>query len=344
MLTIAGGLMILAAGSIFTGCTKEGPQGTPGTNGTNGIDANATCLQCHNFSDTIVTKIFQYDASVHATGSTTFEGTRTACAPCHTSQGFVETAISETDTTTAAINDAAPINCRTCHQIHNSYTATDWSLRVTTPFHPKFDKTQTVDLAVNGGSSNLCGRCHQARAASPALTLPTSLTDSILIKSSRWGPHHGTQSLVLSGMGAFELSGSAYGTSPHKDATSCSTCHSGYTQGDLVGGHTLHMTNPEVGDNVAVCKKCHSSIGTSFDLNNDQTTILALVQQLRVKLAEDNMLDTTTDLLKANKKYAQKKLAAFWNYQFFVADRSNGVHNFAYTRDALNASIAVFGN
>lgn len=343
MLLVAAGFMISSASFIFTGCTKEGPQGvagTNGTNGTNGIDANATCLQCHNFSDTIVTKIFQYDASQHATGSTTFEGTRKECATCHTSQGFVEVAASGSDTTANIVNDAAPINCRTCHQIHNTFTNKDWALEITSAFHPRFDKTKTVDLAVNGGQSNLCGRCHQARAAKPALTNPAS-TDVLQISSSRWGPHHGTQSLILSGMGAYQLGSATYGTSPHKDRASCSTCHSGYPQGDLVGGHTLHMTNDEVGDNVNVCKTCHSSINNSFDLNGKQTEIENSMEELKVLLAAANMMDTTTFLLKPG-TYPQNKLAAFWNYQLILADRSNGVHNYAYTRDVLIASKAVF--
>jgi len=167
------GMLISATTIMFTSCTKEGPQGPAGPagkDGTNGQDANATCRQCHSFSDTIVAKIFQYDASQHATGSTTFEN-RNTCAPCHTSQGFQEVVATGADTTLVAVNDAAPINCRTCHNIHATYTSADWALKTTAPYKLKIDPTITMDFTADGGSANLCGRCHQPRKR--ALGLPT---------------------------------------------------------------------------------------------------------------------------------------------------------------------------
>ena len=181
LILLATGLMVSAASFIFTGCTKEGPAGATGANGTNGTngtngndgkDANATCTQCHNFGDTIVTKIFQYDASKHASGSTTLEGTRTACAPCHTHEGFLSVVATGADTSAAPVYDAAPINCRTCHMIHNSYTEADYAIRIKSAFQPLYDKTVTIDLAAAGGTANLCARCHQARKTSPWLNNP----------------------------------------------------------------------------------------------------------------------------------------------------------------------------
>ena len=345
-LFFAAGLMIAAAGLMFTSCTKEGPQGAQGpagkdgTNGTNGQDANSNCVQCHNWSDSLVTKIFQYDGSKHATGSTAFEATRKDCAPCHSSQGFADVLASGQDTTTVIYNDAAPINCRTCHNIHKTYSSADWALKTgtTAAWHPRYDNTVTIDLAFDGGSSNLCGRCHQARKTSPWLTNPTSTTDSLKPTSSRWGPHHGPQGLMLAGKGAFEMGSSAYGSTGHKDAASCSTCHQGYAQGDLVGGHTLYMTSAETGDNFNVCKKCHSS-ATSFDVGGKQTEIEGLYSTLRYKLAAAKMLDTTTMLLKVGKYYKQKQLAVYWNFCLVDADRSMGVHNYLYIHDMLQSGI-----
>ncbi|MEI7981877.1 MAG: hypothetical protein WCI71_09490 [Bacteroidota bacterium] len=346
----AAGMMVSVAALMFTSCTKEGPQGptgpkgNDGTNGTNGKDANATCTQCHNWSDSLVAKIFQYDASKHATGSTTFEGTRTACAPCHTSQGYLEVIESGSDTTLAPVFDGAPINCRTCHKIHQTYTTSDWALqpKATTAWHPKYDPTVTIDLAVDGGSSNLCGRCHQARKTSPWLTNPTSTTDSLKPTSSRWGPHHGTQGLILAGKGAFEVGAAAFGQTDHKGNASCGTCHQAPAQGDLVGGHTLWMANEAEGiENVAACKQCHSS-ATSFDVGGKQTEIEGMYETLKVKLAVANMLDTNSMLLKTGKKYAQKQLAVFWNFQMIYADRSMGVHNYLYVHDMLQSGIDYF--
>ncbi len=326
------------AGFFFTGCTKEGPAGA------NGKDANATCTQCHNFSDTIVTKIFQYDASQHATGSTVFEATRNTCAPCHSSQGFQECVITGADTTATGIADAAEINCRTCHKIHETYTNADWALKTTASYTLRIDHTITMDFTGAGGSANLCGRCHQARKTSPWLSNPTSDTDSLKPTSSRWGPHHGPQSNILGGKGAFEIGSVPFDDSPHRDLVACVSCHGASAEGDLVGGHTLWMANEEEGiDNVAGCQKsgCHPN-ATDFDIDGKQTEIEGLLNQLKVKLAEVKMLDTNTMLLKTGKFYSQKQLAVYWNFQLVEADRSMGVHNYKYTRDMLQSGINYF--
>ena len=345
---ISAGMMVSVAALLFTSCTKEGPQGPAGpagkdgTNGENGKDANSNCVQCHNWSDSLVTKIFQYDASQHATGSTTFEGTRKACAVCHTSQGYLENIVTNADTTAEAVYDAAPINCRTCHKIHKTYTNADWDLTITTGFQPMYDKTITIDLAAEGGSSNLCARCHQARKTSPWLTTRTSTTDSLKPTSNRWGPHHGTQGLILAGKGAFEIGAVPFGQTDHKSSLACSSCHQALAQGDLVGGHSLKMRNEEENiQNIAACKNCHSS-ATSFDVGGRQTEIAGMMQTLKVKLAVANMLDTNTMLLKTGKKYPQKQLAVFWNYLMIVEDRSLGVHNYMYTHDMLQSGLDYF--
>lgn len=326
----------IAMGHFLTSCTKEGPAGK---------DQNATCTQCHTFDDAIVAKIFQYDASQHATGSTLTEASRNACAPCHSSQGFEECLETGADTTATGITDAAPINCRTCHQIHKTYTASDWALMTTAPYTLKIDHSITVDLeggdGVLKGSSNLCGRCHQARPASPPVPDPTDNVDSIRITSSRWGPHHGPQSLILAAVGAMEMGSSPFGTSPHKNIAACMTCHGGNAQSDVVGGHSLWMTSSETGDNVAVCEgsNCHTNNPTSFDINGKQTEITNMFNQLKVQLATANMLDTNSMLLKVPKYYKMKQLAVFWNFQMVYADRSMGVHNYQYEHDMLQAGI-----
>jgi hypothetical protein len=341
-LLLATGLFVAVAGFIFSSCTKEGPQGAPGTNGKDGKDGLSaiTCQECHNFSDTIVAKIFQYDASRHATGSTLLEASNNQCAPCHSSQGFAEVLATGAFKTAAGITDAAPINCRTCHQIHKTYTNADWTLATTAPYRMRYDSTVTVNLAGSGGTANLCGRCHQARAANPPLTNPSSNTDSINITSTRWGPHHGPQSNVLSGRGAYN--DGAFRDSPHKDLIGCINCHGRNAQGNLVGGHTLIMTSSETGDNFAVClnSSCHPD-ATSFDVDGKQTEIQGLYQQLKVKLAAFNMLDTNQMLIN-KKKYAQADLAVFWNFMLVDADRSMGVHNYKYTYDLLQDGITHF--
>ena len=354
LLLVLSGIMVMAvSGLIFIGCTKEGPQGPAGPNGTNGKDANATCTNCHNFGDTVIVKIFQYDASKHASASTIIEAARSGCSGCHSHEGFLEK-LQTGSTVTQAYNDAAPINCRTCHLIHNTYSPTDWALRDIEPVHPYIDTTSSIDLTVTipggtDGTSNLCGKCHQARLASPWITNPKG-TDSVGVTSTRWGPHHGPQFLMLAGKGAFEMGASAFASTNHKGNVSCRNCHMGPAQGEAVGGHTLTLSSTETGDNVAVCRPCHTAIGTTFDLNGAQTTIEGKYQQLKVLLAQKKVLDTNTMLLKGPmsatkpKKFTQIQLAVYWNFCLVDADRSMGVHNFAYIRDMLDAGITYMNS
>jgi len=344
-------MVMAVSGLIFIGCTKEGPQGPAGANGSNGKDANATCTLCHTFSDTIVVKVFQYDASKHASASTIAEAARSGCSGCHSHEGFLEK-LQTGSTVTQAYADAAPINCRTCHLIHSTYTPADWTLRSVTPVHPYIDTTASIDLSVttNGivdGTSNLCGKCHQARPAVPPLTNPKG-TDTIAITSNRWGPHHGPQFLMLAAKGAYEMGTAAFRTSPHKDKATCHDCHLGTAQGNFVGGHTLTMSSLSTGDNVAVCKPCHASIGTTFDYNGVQTEITTKLNQLKVLLVQNNILDSVNMVLKgsisATKpfKRPQIQLAIYWNFSMVYADRSMGVHNHLYTLDMLTDGIQYF--
>ncbi len=353
MLVLSGIMVMAVSGLIFIGCTKEGPQGPAGANGTNGKDANATCTNCHNFSDTVIVKIFQYDASKHAAATTIAEAARGGCSGCHSHEGFLEK-LQTGSTVTQAYNDAAPINCRTCHTIHATYTPADWALRDVTPVHPYIDTTSSIDLTVQlaggtDGTSNLCGKCHQARKTSPWVTNPKG-TDSLSVTSNRWGPHHGPQFLMLAGKGAFEMGSSAFRSTNHKGNATCRNCHMGPAQGNMVGGHTWTMSSSSTGDNVAVCKPCHSAIGTTFDYNGAQTTINTKYKTLMTLLGNKNIIDTVASsstylLLKGvsaskPKKFTQIQLAVIWNFNMVAADRSMGIHNFAYFSDMLDAGIA----
>ncbi len=353
---VVTGLLLCLALSPLPSCTKEGPQGRPGADGTNGIDANSNCIQCHSWNDSLVTRIFQYNSSQHATGSATWVGPQRDCAPCHASQGFTECISTGQFVTSSPIYDAAPVNCRTCHKIHTTYSYLDWELRTISPFRARFDSTVTINLSTNGGSSNLCGRCHQATAPNPALINPTSTVDSVLITNNTWGPHRATQALLIAGKGAYEVGTVLFSQLfSHKDTTTCSTCHSAYGQGNLVGGHTWKMADynhtPAL-QNIVTCQQCHAS-AANFNIDGKQTEIMGLFQQLKVKLAAANILDTLSSspnymLLKGDisvtnpKFFIQKTLAVYWNFQLVYADRSNGVHNYPYTHDILQSGIEYF--
>ncbi len=344
----AAGMMISAASLMFTSCTKEGPQGPAGANGadgTNGQDANATCTQCHNFSELIVAKILQYDNSFHGTGLD-FERNAANCAPCHTSQGFQEVLETGLEDCADAIQNPAPPGCRTCHMIHDSYTTTDWDLRVTSAFTNRLGQPQDMAVEYEGAlypSGNLCARCHQARVASPPVTNPTSTTDSIVIASSnsRWGPHHGPQGLILAGLGGFET-GAKFTNSWHTGKTACVFCHGAEAFGAQAGGHTLNMTYDSHGtetDNVKGCNMTNCHVGlTTFDYGGKQTIIEGKTATLLAQLQAANVLNASALMVPGT--YCEKMMATVWNFNMVEADRSMGVHNYKYVDGMLDEGIA----
>ncbi len=343
----AAGLMIAAACLMFTSCTKEGPVGATGpagkdgTNGNNGKDANSNCVQCHNWSDSLVAMIWQYDASTHAAGASAFESAK-GCAACHTSQGFVETVVSGADTTLFNVLDPAPINCRTCHNVHKTYTTADWALKTTAPFNLRIDKTIAIDLQGGDGTSNLCGRCHQARKTSPWVTNPLG-TDSLKATSSRWGPHNGPQVLLFAGKGMFEF-GTAYGnTAGHRDDASCSSCHMAAAVGNLTGGHTWKIVDEAEGNNYSGCNAagCHKAAPvTKAWFEEKQAAMEVKWNALRDKLLAKGLIDAT-NAITYKVKHTQKEFAVVWNFRSYMTDRSKGIHNPRYISDMLDASIAI---
>ena len=327
----AAGMMIVVAGLMFS-CTKEGPQGPPGAagaDGTDGKDANATCTQCHNFSEEIVARIIQYNASGHGTGMT-FERNGKTCAPCHTSQGFKEVLASGADTTTASIQNPVGTGCRTCHMIHDTYTSTDWDLRTTAPIKLVING-ETVDL---GGSSNLCGKCHQSRKPNPYPELGKA---DVTITSGYWGPHYGSMAPLFASTGAMEIPGTMpYNvTSQHKDIP-CFTCHGGQAYGAQAGGHTFYMSYAYHGSdraNTAVCKDCHPDIGSDFDYRGVQSDIKEILTLLEDQLIADSLIDETFHVIPGT--YPVETAGIIMNYLLIHYDHSLGIHNSHYTEAVL---------
>lgn len=339
----AAGMMISAASLMFTSCTKEGPQGPAGADGKDGTDANATCTQCHNFSELIVAKIFQYEASQHATGSTTFEN-RTTCAPCHTSQGFQETYPTGASATAEAIQNAVRINCRTCHNIHDTYTAEDWTLRTTSAFTNRLGLEQ--DMTTEGGNAtgNLCARCHQSRAVTPAITDPTDDVTTLIPTSKRYGPHYGPQSLMLEGMGGFEIiAGATLPNSYHTGRATCLDCHGAAAVGNMTGGHTYWLDNEEEGENLSGCntEACHNGNVDALDYEGKQTIIADKEAQLLALMQAEGIMDADGYVI-PNVPYTQKVLAIVYNWKMVHGDRSEGIHNFKYAQAMLDDGIAYF--
>ena len=334
---------------MLTGCKGKdgeagaagpaGVAGVAGATGTAGADMNATCTECHDLSTDMYAKIVQWNASVHATGGN-FERNSTSCAPCHTHEGFTEVLSTGATSTVASIENPTPQNCRTCHNIHTNYDATDFALSTEAP----------VTLWLNGatvdfGKGNLCANCHQPRVPSP---MPVIGGADVDITSGYWGTHYGAQAAILGGTGGFEIAGSeTYTNSYHTTgvADGCIECHMAAPYGDQARGHTMNMTYDYHGSekaNTAGCETsgCHTGF-SDFDYNGYQTEIQGLLDELRDSLLANNIIDSS-DHIVPNVAYTANQAGAFINYYLILEDRSLGVHNTKYSRALLTNSIETF--
>lgn len=319
-----------------------GPTGSTGPTGATGQNGAEKCLECHSNSQLITAKMFQWEHSGHATGGN-YSRNATNCAICHTSQGFLERIATGADVTAAAIQDPLPQNCYTCHKIHQSYSQEDWALTQPDPV-TLWVGGQTVDF----GKGNLCISCHQSRVATPALPDPAT-GGTVTIASSRYGPHHGPQGVMLPGLNGYEVAGpEPYVNSAHTallgnaNKNACIVCHMGTAQGTESGGHTFRVISETGSINTAACVECHpvaNDLNTLVDAK--QAEIEALLAELKTKLVDRGLLNATSDLAIVPQDFEVHEAGALYNYKFVQEDNSRGVHNFKYAKALLVNSIAA---
>jgi hypothetical protein len=324
-----------------------GPAGPAGPAGKNGTDAAQTCTQCHAGNTVLFAKQLQYKNSQHGEGETFFE-TRASCAACHTHEGFIDRIATGAQTAAKDVAEPTPVNCRTCHKIHTTFTAADYGLTATKPVALWAAPGKTVDFGADVG--NLCAQCHQGRVISP---MPALGGPNVTVTSSRYGTHHGPVAEILGGVGLFEFKGPVTiptGAYVHGDKAynpaSCGACHMATVQGGAEGGgHTWRMEyelEGTVSENIAGCNQtgCHKTV-TKFDHNGVQTEIAGLLQELnnelfRIGIKRDN--DVNSYYAKAG-TYPGDVAAAQVNFQIISEDKSHGIHNPPYVRAVLKNTI-----
>ncbi len=175
--------LLVMTGMVMISC--EGPMGPTGPQGAQGPKGEpgttVACTECHN-PDVVEAKVVEYDHSVHFSGEAFEEGTRNACAPCHSDQGFRYVVTNNTpvtfvpdpanagkflnsysvDAITASL--PGPIGCMTCHSaLHSTYSGDDFSPLTTTAEVPMtmWGGSKSINFAKAKG--NLCTKCHQPR-------------------------------------------------------------------------------------------------------------------------------------------------------------------------------------
>ena len=320
---------------------ESGPQGPAGAAGPQGEPGQApsaadlTCTECHNDTTLITSKVAQFkETSVHGTGESFIRGEGTDCAGCHGSEGAksrINAGVAPHDASVEGVVNVSPFDCRTCHNIHTSYTSEDWAL--TGSNQPV--KFEYSDGTFDGGKGNLCANCHQIRNPKPEVK-----DGNIAITSNRYGTHYGTEAQMLLGEGGLGVSGSP-STHYKQVENTCVTCH--------MGEERNHTYLPKV----ARCLDCHAD-AKNFDVNGVQTEVKAMLEELHTIFVDKKMLNPATDLwgiydpaadtwsnpsANAPLTVPEAVANAMWNYKFVTYDQSMGAHNSAYAKALLEAAL-----
>ncbi|MFH1183722.1 MAG: cytochrome c3 family protein [Chloroflexota bacterium] len=322
--TLVGAVVLAACGTPG----PAGPAGPAGPEGEPGPAAQASdlsCTECHNDTTLIVSKQAQFkELSVHGTGEAFIRGEGTACAGCHGTEGAkarINAGLPPHDESVTGVTNVSPFDCRTCHNIHTTYTKDDFSLT---------GDAQPVELEMTGGTfdggvGNLCANCHQIRNA-----LPVAVAGNIEVTSARFGTHYGVEAAMLlgeGGAGGVTGSPSAHYTTVEN---TCVACHMGDE-----GNHTYEPV-------VTRCVACHAD-ATDFDVNGVQTEVQAMVDDLHAQFIARGMMDKETGLWIASAEapatYPEAVGAAMWNYKLVQYDQSMGVHNTAFTKALLQQAL-----
>lgn len=335
ILVLLGTLIVVAV--MITACAgPQGEQGPPGPAGPAGQQGqpgptlstqDITCTQCHNDTTLIWSKEAQFrEKSVHGTGEAFERGETTACAGCHGTEGSkarINAGLPPHDPSVEGITNVSPYDCRTCHNIHTTYTSEDWALTG----GEKPVVLEKTGGTFDGGAGNLCANCHQIRNDPPKVD-----GGNVQITSSHYGTHVSAQASMLLGEGG--LGGVTGGPSAHYKAVTdtCVACH--------MGPEFNHTYVPDV----ARCQACHAD-AKDFDMNGTQTEIKAMVDELTGIFVAKGLLnaeDGSWIIPSPGPLTVTEDVAnAMWNYNFVVEDNSMGVHNSAYAKALLQQALDV---
>ena len=340
---------VLAAWIVIAGCGGGGVAGIPfndpsATPSDNVSTANATfvgadtapaCSLCH------ATIVADYALQAHGedfhdvNGSDLITGYGGGCAACHT-VGFDEPTGYNADP--ANLNVALEqIQCEECHgpaSIHNASAA-----------------------GINGipDAAETCWDCHgtsyKQMDSSPGPTVDADLEGR---NPGSVSVHH-PQTPMLAGVYGYEYAGSTYTDSQHTEiANTCVTCHLYVAAGDTAdhGADALHPDDE-------ACASCHRNAAALATLHEEtEADIIGHLVELGgedplvpgepdhdvgggllAAWAEANAIALDTNDNPTDAAVRAYK-AARHNYTFVLADASHGVHNYNYTHQLLEDSIA----
>ncbi|MCZ7664931.1 MAG: S-layer homology domain-containing protein [Thermoleophilia bacterium] len=282
-------------------------------------DGTSGCKECHNDTTLIWSKEAQFrERSVHGTGEAFERGEGTNCAGCHGTEGAkarINAGLPPHDPSVVGVVNVSPFDCRTCHDIHTTYTRADFSL--TGDEQPVvLEKTGGT---FDGGEGNLCANCHQIRN-----NLPVAAGGNIdLGTDTRFGTHYGVEAQMLLGEGGLGVSGNP-STHYLVVGDTCVTCH--------MGEERNHTYEPEVDR----CQACHAG-AEDFDVNGVQTEVQAMLDQVHALLVANGIMNEEGRSIPG--VYPEAVASAMWNFKLVEYDGSVGVHNSAFTKALLQQGL-----
>ncbi len=238
--------------------------------------ATIPCTACHNDTTLIVSKDAQFHESKHGTGDAFIRGASADCAGCHGSEGAkarINAHLAPHDPSIEGVVNVSPYNCRTCHNIHMTYTVADFAL--TGAEQPV--KMENTSSTFDGGAGNLCANCHQIRNP-----MPVADGGQIKVDNPRWGTHHGVEASMMLGEGGLGVDG-AIGAMYLSVQDTCVGCHMGDEH-----NHTFEAQ-------VSRCTGCHQD-AKSFDIDGVQTEVKAMLDQVKGKLVAKGVLNADSGL------------------------------------------------
>ncbi len=328
LIFVVAGLLLLAV--ALAACAGQpgqpgpaGPAGPAGPQGEAGVvpsAADLTCTECHNDTTLIVSMDAQFsENSLHGTGESFVRGETTSCAGCHGTEGAkarINAGLPPHDPSVEGVVNVSPFDCRTCHNIHTTYTIADFSLTgVGQP--AAMEKTGGT---FDGGMGNLCANCHQIRN-----DLPVAAGGNIdLGTNTRFGTHYGVEGQMLLGEGG--LGGVSGSPSAHYLVVenTCVACH--------MGDESNHTYLPKVNR----CQACHAD-AKNFDINGVQAEIQAMLDEVHTLLVASGIMNEEGRSIPG--VYPEAVASAMWNYKIVEYDGSKGVHNAAFAKALLQQAL-----
>lgn len=357
-------LLLILCSVAFIQCTSEqiaGPAGVDGIDGAEGATGTATCVACHSESHRAPIES-SYLMSGHFMETSTWTGDLLSdygnrgaydidkvtdeksektiankCAICHTSKGYVDY-LTTGDIQWEAYTNPGKVSCTTCHDSHGTFDfetdGYDYALRNFEPAPLRSAPDYTIAYLNEDGTSatsNNCVTCHQPRSMASVDADTDGIEDGKITIPVRYGPHYGSQSILLEGILGVEITGSTeYPTSnPHRKGASCVSCHMGTEDGDT-GSHTFAPT-------LKACASCHGDTAAS-KLTSLQSEIEGLMDDIKVLLIAEGSIDENGDPIGGAVVDAIVSDAT-WNYRYIYYDHSHGVHNPEYSRALLKNAI-----